>query len=73
MKLLKEKLLIKDATIRKVQFDIEWFYNLDDMTFHLKEDLSQVEFIYLSMQIDGEEQFAKCASFEDIERGRKEF
>ncbi|MFM2369549.1 MAG: hypothetical protein RL619_1859 [Bacteroidota bacterium] len=72
MKPLKEKLLIKDATIHKVQFDTEWFYNLDDMAFYLKEDLSEVEFIYLPMIIDGENEFVKCASFEDIIRNRKE-
>jgi hypothetical protein len=38
----------------------------------LKEDLSEVEFVYLPMQIDGEQEFVKCSSFEDIMRGRKE-
>ncbi|MEY2869250.1 MAG: hypothetical protein RIR01_1733 [Bacteroidota bacterium] len=49
MRPLKEKLLIKDATINKVQFDKEWFFKMDDMAFYLKEDLSEVEFIYLPM------------------------
>jgi hypothetical protein len=69
---LKEKLLIKDAAINKVQYDKEWFFYLEDMAFYLKEDLSQVEFVYLPMLIDGEQEFVKCASFEDIIRGRKE-
>lgn len=73
MKPLKEKLLIKDATINKVQFDTEWFFKLDDMAFFLKEDLSEVEFVYLPMLIDGETEIVKCSSFEDIIRGRKEF
>lgn len=72
MKPLREKLLIKDATINKVQFDTERFYKLDDMAFYLKEDLSEVEFVYLPMLIDGEKEFVKCATFEDIIRGRKE-
>lgn len=72
MKPLKEKLLIKDATLHKVQFDTEWFFNLDEMSFYLKEDLSEVEFIYLPMIIDGEEEYVKCSSYEDIIRGRKE-
>lgn len=42
------------------------------MAFYLKEDLSEVECIHLSMWIDGEEQIVKCCSFEDIIRGRKE-
>jgi hypothetical protein len=42
MKPLKENLLIKDATIHKVQFDTEGFFKLDEMSFYLKEDLSEV-------------------------------
>ncbi|MEN9908428.1 MAG: hypothetical protein RLZZ540_1577 [Bacteroidota bacterium] len=72
MKRLKEILLIKDATINKLQFDKEWFFKLDDMAFFLKEDLSEVEFVYLPMLIDGEREIVKCSSFEDILRGRKE-
>ena len=73
MKPLKEILLIKDATINKVQFDKEWFFDLEDMAYYLKEDLSEVEFVYLPMMIEGEEKIVKCSSFEDILRGRKEF
>lgn len=73
MKPLKEILLIKDATINKVQYDKEWFFNLEDMAFYLKEDLSEVEFVYLPMLIGGEEEIVKCSSFEDIIRDRKEF
>ncbi|MGL2986063.1 hypothetical protein ACSVH5_00560 [Flavobacterium sp. RSSA_27] len=72
MKPLKEKLLIQDATIHKVQFDTEWFFNLEDMAFYLKEDLSEVEWIYLPMMIEGEQEIVKCCTFEDILRGRKE-
>jgi hypothetical protein len=50
----------------------ERFYKLDDMSFHLKEDLSEVEFVHLPMLIDGIKEVVKCASFEDIIRGRKE-
>lgn len=73
MKPLKEILLIKDATINKVQFDQTWFFNFDDMEFYLKEDLSDVEFVYLPIFIDGKKEIIKCSSFEDIIRGRKEF
>ena len=72
MKPLKEKLLIQDATIYKVQYDTEWFFNLEDMAFYLKEDLSEVEWIYLPMMIEGEQEIVKCCTFEDILRGRKE-
>lgn len=72
MKPLKENLLIKDATINKIQFDTEWFFKLEDMAFYLKEDLSEVEFVYLPMIIDGNQEYVKCAAFNDIIRGRKE-
>ncbi|MEC4005061.1 hypothetical protein OX283_010360 [Flavobacterium sp. SUN052] len=73
MKPLLEKALLKDASIHKVQFDKEWFYNLDDIAYHLKEDVSDVDFIHLPMMIDEQQEFVKCATFEDIQRGRKEF
>ena len=69
---LNEKLLIKEATIHKYLYDKEWFFYLEDKKFFLREDLSQVEFVYLPMEIDGEQEFVKCATFEDILRGRKE-
>jgi hypothetical protein len=47
MKPLRGKLFIKDASIHKIQFDTEWFYSLEDLAFYLKEDLSEVECIYL--------------------------
>jgi hypothetical protein len=73
VKPLLEKLLLEDATIHKVQYDKEWFFNLDDMAFYLKEDLSEVDYIHLPMMIEEEQEFVKCATFEDILRGRKEF
>lgn len=69
---LKEKLLIKDATINKIQYDKEWFFYLEDMKLYLKEDLSEVESIYLPIIIYGQQEFVKCASFQDVIRGRKE-
>lgn len=73
MKPLNEKNIRKDATINKVQYDKEWFYKYDDVAFYLKEDVSEVETIYLPFMIDGEQEFAKCCTFEDIIRGRKDF
>lgn len=70
-KRLKLSLLLKDATINKVQFDREWFFYLKDMADHLGEDLSGVEAIHLPFTIDEEVVEAKCATLEDIERGRK--
>ncbi len=69
---LNEKLLIKEATINKYLYDKEWFFYLKDLSEFLNEDLSEVEFIYLPMIIDDEQEFVKCASFEDVIRGRKE-
>jgi hypothetical protein len=72
MKPIIEKLLIKDATINKIQYDKEWFFYIEDIKNHLKEDLSEVEFIYMPLLINGEQEFVKFVSFEDIIRGRKE-
>ena len=69
---LKEILLIKEATIHKVQFYTEWFYYIKDLSFFLKEDLSEVDTIYLPMMIFDENEFVKCCTFEDLLRGRKE-
>jgi hypothetical protein len=55
MKPLNEKLILKDATINKVH--TEWFYKLEDMAFYLKEDLSEVDYIFY-LTIDGEQEFA---------------
>lgn len=71
-KTLKLSILLKDATIHKVQFDKEWFFHLKDVADHLGEDLSDVEYIHLPLTIDGEVMEVKCATLEDIERGRKE-
>lgn len=73
MKPIIEKLLLKEASINKVQYDTEWFYNLEDIAFYLKEDVSAIDYIYLPMIIDEQQEFIKCATFEDILRGRKEF
>jgi hypothetical protein len=72
MKPIIEKLLIKDATINKIQYDKECFFYLEDIKNHLKEDLSAVEFIFMPLWIDGKQEFVKFVSFEDIIRGRKE-
>ena len=70
-KRLRLNILLKDATISKVQFDKEWFFHLKEMADHLGEDLSEVEAIHLPFTIEGEMVDAKCATLEDIERGRK--
>jgi hypothetical protein len=72
MKPLNEKLILKDATINKVQFDTEWFYKLEDMAFYLKRFIrSRLYLFYFT--IDGVQEFVKCSSFEDIYRGRIEY
>ncbi len=73
MKPLLEKIILKEASIHKVQYDTEWFYFIDDIAFYLKEDLSQVDTIYLPIIFEDQQEFVKCATFEDILRGRKEF
>jgi hypothetical protein len=65
MKPLNEKLILKDATINKVQFDTEWFYKLEDMAFYLKEDLSEVDYIFY-LHNRWSEEFVKCSSLKTI-------
>jgi hypothetical protein len=45
MKPLNEKLILKDATINKVQFDTECFINWKIWRLS-KEDLSEVDYIF---------------------------
>lgn len=71
-KKLKELLLLKDASVKKVQFDKIWFFDLKDMQDYLEEDLSEVETVHLPFMVDGEPVNTKCATIEDIERVRRE-
>lgn len=70
-KSLKLGILLKDASIHKIQFDKEWFFLLKDIEDYLGEDLSAVEFIHLPFTINEEVIETRCATLEDIERGRK--
>lgn len=70
MKKITEALMRKDAAVRKVQFDREWFYAIDDAADYLGEDLSGVETVTLPVIVDGESYNEKCATWEDIERYR---
>lgn len=67
-KKLKEAILLKDASVKKVQFDKIWFFDLKDMEDYLHEDLTRVEFIHLPFVVDDEKIETKCATIEDIER-----
>lgn len=67
-KKLKEVILLKDASVKKVQFDKIWFFDLKDMEDYLHEDLTGVEFIHLPFLVDDEKIDTKCATIEDIER-----
>lgn len=70
VKRLKEEILLKDASIKKVQFDKYWFYDLKDVADYLNEDLSEVEYIHLPFVVDEVKINTKCATLEDIERAR---
>lgn len=70
VKKLREEILLKDASIKKVQFDRYWFYDLKDMADYLNEDLSEVEHIHLPFVVDDVKINTKCATLEDIERVR---
>lgn len=67
-KKLKEAIVLKDASVKKLQFDKIWFFDLKDMEDYLNEDLHGVESIHLPFLIDNERIDTKCATIEDIER-----
>lgn len=68
MKKITEAIIRKDPSIRKVQFDREWFYAIDDIADYLNEDLEGVETVTLPVIVDGESYNEKCTTWEDIER-----
>ena len=70
-KSLKQSLLLKEATIHKVQFDKEWFFHLKDMSDYLGEDLSGVEAIHLPFTIDEEIIEARCAHWKTLKEEEK--
>ncbi len=71
MKKINEAELRKDSSVNKTQFDREWFYSVDDMEDYLNESLEGVEYIHLSIIIEGVNFTVKCSTLEDIERFRQ--
>lgn len=67
LKLNKEELL-KEETVNKVQFDNDWYFDVDSVATFKKEDLSGVETVTLPFGGD----YRKAATIEAIERGRKQ-
>jgi hypothetical protein len=62
------KQLLDNNAIRKVQFEGEYFFCIEDVAQILNEDLSDVE--GLTLPIDGE--YKPTATIENIEKGRKQ-
>ncbi|RWX00991.1 hypothetical protein [Flavobacterium cerinum] len=67
LKLKKEELLNNEA-VKKIQFDNDWYFNVEDVAKAINEDLSNVETI--TLPIGGE--YIKTATLENIEKGRKQ-
>lgn len=61
------KQLLENEKVRKVQFEGEYFFLIEDLSIFLNEDLSDVE--GLTLPIDGE--YKPTATIESIEKGRK--
>lgn len=68
MKKLNEKILRKESIIRKIQYDKEWFYSIEDIADYLKEDLTGIEYINLNVPTEFGLVNMPCATFEDIKR-----
>ncbi|WP_294309173.1 hypothetical protein [uncultured Chryseobacterium sp.] len=65
---LDKKQLLENKEIRKVQFEGEDYFSIEDVSKLLNEDLSEV--IGLTLPIDGE--YKPTATIENIEKGRKQ-
>jgi len=65
---LDKKQLSENKEIRKVQFEGEDYFSIEDVSKLLNEDLSEV--IGLTLPIDGE--YKPTATIENIEKGRKQ-
>ncbi|WP_294240410.1 hypothetical protein [uncultured Chryseobacterium sp.] len=65
---LDKKQLLENKEIRKVQFEGEDYFSIEDVSKLLNEDLSEV--IGLILPIDGE--YKPTATIENIEKGRKQ-
>lgn len=65
---LEKKQLLENKEIRKVQFEGEDYFSIEDVSKLLNEDLSEV--IGLTLPIDGE--YKPAATIENIEKGRKQ-
>lgn len=65
---LDKKQLLENKKIRKVQFEGEDYFSIEDVSKLLNEDLSEV--IGLTLPIDGE--YKPTATIENIEKGRKQ-
>lgn len=65
---LDKKQLLENKEIRKVQFEGEHYFSIEDVSELLNEDLSEV--IGLTLPIDGE--YKPTATIENIEKGRKQ-
>ncbi|WP_294330764.1 hypothetical protein [uncultured Chryseobacterium sp.] len=65
---LDKKQLLENKEIRKVQFEGEDYFSIEDVSKLLNEDLSEV--IGLTLPIDGE--YKPTATIENIEKGRRQ-
>ena len=65
---LNKETLLAEETVKKVQFEGEHYFSVDDVAEFIKEDLSEVEAI--TLPVAGE--YKKVATLEQIEKGRKQ-
>ena len=65
---LDKEALLQELTVNKVQFDNDWYFDIDSVAQYIKEDLSDV--VSVTLPFNGE--YKKAAKLEDIEQGRKQ-
>lgn len=68
---ITETELLDVPSIKRIDFEGNWYFDISDVAEYLKEDLFDVENITLPFLIEGERMSISCATIDDIERGRK--
>lgn len=65
---LDKEALLQESTVNKVQFDNDWYFDIESVAQYIKEDLSDVVSIILPFNSE----YKKAATIKDIEAGRKQ-
>ena len=68
---LNKETLLSENTVQKVQFNNDWYFDVESVAAYIKEDLSTVKGITLPFG-GNKVTYKTAAKIEDIEAGRKQ-